>query len=811
MPNIQKIKNSGMIVGPQKASQPTQFFRKLLNVWQDSSGDFRPLGKQAPLVNFNPAGLLYVAFGERFDFTRNLYTIDLFTQDVNQLKSAFEGIFYGYVFRDISGSLYFRHHYVDQFLNPREYQANFNQVESNGGWLLEDATSEAGATLDGTLWKGLYANTQIRNKLFFRAGRNLDSLQKFGKNLRKFDGLQCMSAGLTGPILGCTSLNASGDRYITTMAVRLGFDGELVASQILKFRANQSGGNITFTTGSGATPVSPSSTGYLSGDRGTYDDNDYDLRYVVQTSGPTTEISPGVWQIASINYKCYPGDYLFFLDGITSRLLSVRVIATGAGFIQVKTDLVRYYVAERAEWVTGAYDGVITNSVLSVGTSIYNLVYSSNTSSGGNFVGVVPMLPIAAGTINYVINTAATFESFLGLTSVAIGDWYDTTSVKIPFPDTIYAWTNYQELLIGCDRDFLYFSDPTLGGCTEMTSGLANVAIPGSGLGPITGVMASEDFIVISRERRNYVLVGDLFTGNIRIKECAPDFIGAYSPRSMVAANGGVFLTTRKGVYFVSGSGNMIKISSPVTGLFQESLQDVDEDGPSLPAVKMDTNFLEFSLPAISPDPAKINFDGNRVIMKIDEIRNSIVIFFKKSTSLAQTDNASCLVFNLDNQSWQEWGKFDQLITDIVFLPNYSVNEGRFNGSLILARLSSGTREELNYQGGVFNDKAIICTNWESAGEPSLEKKFLQVKMYGNIPATIIKHFENWQKWGSNYLVANNPKTNVTYPANPEFYHKQRLDANSSLVVSVSIEFASSFKLRGLEIEINPIQEGMKK
>jgi hypothetical protein len=102
-----------------------------------------------------------------------------------------------------------------------------------------------------------------------------------------------------------------------------------------------------------------------------------------------------------------------------------------------------------------------------------------------------------------------------------------------------------------------------------------------------------------------------------------------------------------------------------------------------------------------------------------------------------------------------------------------------------------------------------LMTTWITAGEPSLEKQLLQVKIYGYVWSNLqIKHYQDWN------LV--NAITNTTYvtPGNYVFYHKQRL--NSSKVLSAGIDISlpsdgSSFWIEGLEVEFETIQAGMKK
>lgn len=807
MPNLQKIVTGGMITGPSKASQPENLYRRLLNCWQDSNGDIRNLGTQQELNAYTPPGFEYTLFIRRFTFNFQLGDIFIFDRDQDQLKFANEGIFWVYVFED-SGDYYQRYVYLYPDGTEREFQVNFVQASASTGWIYSDSVADLGQTI----WKGLHSNTEVRNKVFFDSQPSVvafpaPDIEQYG--LKKFDGLQGMVAGLPGVYIGASNLSDTGDEWVTVVPFRLGFDGEPVAGSFLKFRVNKSGSNITLSTGISATAVTSTSTGYQEGESSGYDLSFYDTRYIVKNA-PASEVSPGVWEIPSSSFFCEVGDYVFH-DAGNNVLRAFKVLEISAGnWVRIKTDLYREYSFGTNRWSTQA--GSFVDGDFQYFTSIYNLVYTSPTDSNYTFREALPMLRFASGTINSVIDTSVSADNYLNLTSEILSDWYDVTSVKTQFPTSIYAWSNYQDLLIGCDLNVLYFSDTTLGGCTEMTNGFANVIIPGEEYGFITGVCGAEDFIIICRERMSYVLTGNLATGNIRIKECGPERIGAYSPRSMVNAAGGVFITTVKGVYFINSAGTMTKISKGVSGLFQDSLQDIEEDGSVLPPIKMNKYFLERSIPAFGGDPAIINFDGNRVIMKYDELRNSIVIFFKVSTDIDQDDEGAALVYNIDNGSWQEWGKFPAGVADLVFFPRYSDITGAFDGSLMLLGDSTATGPQAeSIENGTYV-KGLVVGPWEVVGNPSIEKKILQLKFYGNIPETIIQHFENWQEWGDDPYAGDDPKTNVTFPASTSFFNKQRLNSNSSLCLSFAMDFGTNtFRLRGYEIEFNPIQEGMKK
>ena len=102
-----------------------------------------------------------------------------------------------------------------------------------------------------------------------------------------------------------------------------------------------------------------------------------------------------------------------------------------------------------------------------------------------------------------------------------------------------------------------------------------------------------------------------------------------------------------------------------------------------------------------------------------------------------------------------------------------------------------------------------------------MEKILLQLKIFGRIQSngtTSSINVCNFKDWDINTKVTNAPY----FPNNPslsldnqiQYSHKKRFNSDKVLSASVGIEVNSSlvsFEIESLEVEMNPIQEGVKK
>jgi hypothetical protein len=154
------------------------------------------------------------------------------------------------------------------------------------------------------------------------------------------------------------------------------------------------------------------------------------------------------------------------------------------------------------------------------------------------------------------------------------------------------------------------------------------------------------------------------------------------------------------------------------------------------------------------------------------------------------------LVVNLNNGEITTWSSFAPLtFSDCAFY-----DDGRY----AMADFNTITREALNDFSYPF--PIILSPTWLTAGEPSLEKKVKQVKMWGIVNGTVtVTQFKDWNTTAETVGTYSNAN-------NVLFSHKRRLNSTNSQAASVGLTFAGTrLELEGLEIEFEPFQMGMKR
>ena len=136
-----------------------------------------------------------------------------------------------------------------------------------------------------------------------------------------------------------------------------------------------------------------------------------------------------------------------------------------------------------------------------------------------------------------------------------------------------------------------------------------------------------------------------------------------------------------------------------------------------------------------------------------------------------------------------------------------------------------GTVDTVGYTSIVKNETPLLSTQnyantypiklystWLTANEPSLEKQLLQLKMFGAVnnngsSSINVVHFKDW----SLTKITNSPYIPDT---NTQYSHLKRLNSDKVLATSVGLEVNTTvvtFAIESLEIEFNPIQQGIKR
>ncbi len=697
---------------------------------------------------------------------------------------------------------------------------------------------------------GCWTSCRIREKLYFLESVQLsefhtqEDLSAFPRkrisNLMRFDGEKVERAGLPTPWYNLTPNNA-GNANLRTVYMTCGHDGELIFSNYLQYKVTA--GNLTnFQIGGYngvnklADPVGM--TGTIFPKQREPNDWLYDFEYPGLFGAAPNYYNRRYIQLASATYTASVG--MAMTAGYNSPLLEVGdwlmtvnpapipgtihdafyfKIKSIAGSVFTMDPVIKAYNTQTASWdlinldyaVPKGYVDMaafIARLVANLGLSnIWTIVSASLDANGTLPYNVVGIRPIFWESTSFTtINTAFVDwdRNMLGIITQDMSGWYQHTVVKTNFPDTIKGITNFSDLLVAFDDNALYFTDVSYGGSTEMVSGISNLIPNGSEFGKIVAICGSEDFLLISRESKNYVLRGEITTGNVSITECDVAVPGAANARAVSNAFiGQVMLMNNTGIYSVSSSGNITDISIYIKDLFLGKSPDGNPFDPSV--MKTPVQILSNS------------FDGGVMKISLDEVRGFVVFltgkFEKEDPSVK---GANCLVYDTNDGSWYEW--------------SYSAG-----GSVASIEFFDGRGTTLGYtmsrEDGVLRETQILATQWYNMGEPSLEKQVTMINFYGKLlarPANPnskglrIMQQNNWAPFLTGEKV-----TDVYYPPEKNrdvlqdgYVHNQRLDNSKARVTSIIFMDAGSggehdmgggFELEGFELEVFPVQEGTKK
>lgn len=652
--------------------------------------------------------------------------------------------------------------------------------------------------------------------------------------LLTFDGLRVRAAGLPLPWTSVNPSGVLGAFYARTVYATIGLDGEVVFSQYLQQQLSSAtrdvytSGYTTFSTVIRADCVSSISGSpkvrrpedhlferlYSANGLGATGSN---LRYFdkrfLKASGAAS-VSAGELSVTRSTYSLAVdvGDWLMVDVGSPFGTIPATIymfqVKTLAGTTVFQKNI-KYFDQNTSTWtdadfqvIEAAWDAISVDIMIQFEGTMSDITFSNmfsiisySTSANSGYV-VHGILPMAwDSTISYagrVLSSAKTFTvPWAGVVSSSFTDWYDEVTVKNTFPP-VRGITAYRDLLLGFDANFIYYSDIYLGGSSEMKNGLSNIAVPGSEYGDIVSICGAEDFLFISRERRNFVLIGDPSSSSASITECDIPVGGAYNTKAASNAwSGQVVFMNQSGIWSVTSNGTIKDIASDIKGLFFGALPD---------EVLFDKTV--FKTLATTRSTA---LDGSIFKIFMDEVRGFIIILTAKASSTFVITGSNMLVYNVKEGKWYE---FDAA--------GASSAESK-DGAIICLETNRATED------GVMRgtEKQLLVSQWLTVDAPSLEKQILQLKMFGEFTAKTsdglkgmtVGQQNDWAPFVS--IIRTGWNTNETYtPESYEtYFHKKRLDSSKPLATSIILESQNtgSFTLEGMEIEGVVVQTGIKK
>jgi hypothetical protein len=401
--------------------------------------------------------------------------------------------------------------------------------------------------------------------------------------------------------------------------------------------------------------------------------------------------------------------------------------------------------------------------------------------------------------------------------SPSLNDWYDVNSIKLS-PNSGFDWggsvgfydmTLYQNILLFANQDYIWFSDTSSGGWVEQLNSSNSLLIGNKEFGRITAICATADFLFVGRERKNYYVTGNLTTGNYRVQEIQNTSVGPWCNKSALNIKDSVVIINTSGVYQISAGGSATHLSkfapanfNTYTALDNTSYDDV--------VFKMGTGVSSIGVTATS--------------IGMDSVYNpfrELLVFMKRDA-----DNA-CLVINTLNGEIYEWnGLVPAILPNLIgnciglngFLFSVGSRDTNVNGASVTASVVTETQNTARTYLDTYPAK--LYSAWLSAGEPSLEKELLQLKIFGRIAKNVgggdlkVRHYKDWNI--VTLITDTTYSSTVTggLASQVQYSHKKRLNSDKCLSASVGIESDgpfSDFEIDSLEVEFNEIQMGMKR
>lgn len=642
--------------------------------------------------------------------------------------------------------------------------------------------------------------------------------------LYKYDGAQVYRAGVPLPYFSCAQRDDAGATYVRVLQHHLDFQGNNVYSGYIQFRATPDGSNnIILRTDRlatdivGATSVEPVARPVWEQFDGTYDEFYFrssagvvnsGLNEIVLTTGGNHKVGVGAYLLISPQYQPTSVTSLPDSYGIAMRVKAVSGTTVTLDLLNAR------YLDRNREWQFGNIlsTALLLNS-LPEGVNYWLSVWTSNAATAAYvFKGVCPAAYRSTTSQTFTIGVASPTIAAIGsenLTWVVapiMGDFYDVTSEKGVLPTSFQGssinscFSTYGDLMLMSYLNEIYFSDTTLGGSFEMVNGLSFILVGEGDDGNIQTVCGTSDFMLISRQYKNYYLTGTLQTANYRVSEISETSLGAYSNESSLAVNDKIIFFNKQGIWAVYTGGRCEEVSYNIRGFFDNFSGTTAFDEEAYFDLSSFPTYATYY--GILPD-----LYSKWIRLRVDVNRNLLAFLIKGADGMGQV-----LVLNLNNGEFYTWSGLTQAfpfvgtpnMCDMCFVNGDYYVTVNYNTRAVYVENKTIPRP-IDYMTGVYRPR--LKSTWFTAGEPSLEKKTKQVKMWGIIKGIVaIKHALDWTRTQS---VDDGSYTSTD---DELFSHKKRMDSSNALACSVDLEFSGDrFELEGLELEFEPFQMGMKR
>lgn len=567
------------------------------------------------------------------------------------------------------------HKYADSFLSLRyanDAIGNLRYTLLNGASLVPSSVRTSPISLYGNVVSNSQSVSSFRRKntVFFQC-----PIEGY---LIKYDGVELRKAGCAQPIIGATAPIPAGTKYVRAVQHTIDFDLNEPWSNFVPFRTSSA--SLTLNTGTAAAvpnilalnnleiiPTNDLEEAYFIGTAATASSNRLEI-----TTSSTNITTSSPYRIGSYVFVNAKGlDTTLTGVGYTVRGVALKINSILVGSPdKIVLDCNDAYVMNLAgAWIKTNVTNTLIAPQVTFGTKNFISFWEALTEQGIYYYrDLYPSFPYSGVsypiTLTLTTTAIANAGSDTGMFTLGpqLNAIYDNFTVKLdPNADydfggkqteygfgsptrRFYCLTSYQNTLLLANDDLIWISDSSQGGDFEQLDGTQALKIGSKQFGRITAICSTQDFLFVSRERKNYYVIGNISTGNYKVQEISQTDVGAWSNSSAINIKDMVVFLSSIGIFSVSAGGNTELLSKKLPKNFATyDAYSVNED------VVFRMTGTTSSLDSVFVDGSTHVADDG-LCVACDEYR-SLLIFCKKGPF----QNGSALVVDTRSGEIYEW------------------------------------------------------------------------------------------------------------------------------------------------------------
>jgi hypothetical protein len=646
--------------------------------------------------------------------------------------------------------------------------------------------------------------------------------------LYKYDGVQAYRAGVPLPFFSSAQRADAGAAYVRVIQHHIDFQGNIVNSGYVEFRATPAANIVNIRHDFSTTDIIPN-TGVSPTLRTSKLDGYYDEHYWVATGAGTVNAGPRTVTIPTGgNHNVAVDAYVIVAATLTTSAvtgfsmntkgIAMKVVSSNATTVTLSLDNCRILDASNNWVLEGMNVATTLFSAARNGSNYWMSVWVSNTATGNYvFRDLFACLYHSTTSQTEAVDCSSLIVPATGSDQTAfnlagnLGDIYDVTTVKDVFPHSSaynnsedpLSFTTYGDMAVIAGADNVRFSDTSLGGAFEMINGLSFITVGEGNDGKIQSVCGNYDFLLISRQRRNYYVAGNLPTANYRVQPIKGVVVGTYSNESCISYEDKIIFFTCKGVYALYSGGRCDEVSVNIQGFFK-----------NFSNTRLWPEESAFDLADYPAFKELFQVPDQWVRVRSDELRGLVVFLI---TGAGKEGRA--LVLNMNNGEFYTWTGFSGNIVfgdenpnvkDILFIDGeYYVTMNYYDtpNTNYIAQIYKEEKSTNRYQyESVY--PITLETTWLTATQPSLDKKLNNLKIWGIISGSVTVYY--YLDWTDTQI----PCPDYENGDSPfKFSHRTNVVPANFQAVSIGLQplvnDSGTFEIEGMEVELQPLQTRM--